>query len=174
MGNTVLALLGCLLLTTTIVSAQTKAQLRDSESLRGLKGLRLVIGFGRAEAMDEAQRPVVLKLLQSDAKAKFLKAGIPLLEFAQDIENAPGSPQFFVTITMDKPNGHVYPVVTYSRLVQKARLSSDPSIELIVSTWETQGIGVYELTNVEMLRRQVGFDIDLFIESYLEANPKIK
>jgi len=173
MGKTVVAL-ACLLLTSTFVSSQTTAQSRGPESLRGLKGVRLVIGFGRAEAMDEAQRSVVLKLLQSDAKSKFLKAGIPLLEFAQDIENAPGSPQFFVTITMDKPNGYVYPVVTHSRLVQKARLSSDPSIELMVSTWETHGIGVYELTNVEMLRRQVGTDIDQFIESYMTANPKIR
>lgn len=171
MRKTIVAL-GCLLITTAYVSAQTKAQSRDPESLRGLKGIALTINFGRAEALDAAQRPIVLNLLRSDARAKFQKAGIPLLEFAQAIEKAPGSPRLYVTITMDKPNGHVYPVVTHSRLLQKARLSSDPSIELSVSTWETHSVGVYELTDLEMLRQQVGMEVGQFIASFLAANSK--
>jgi hypothetical protein len=160
-----------LLITTVYVSAQTRAESIDTESLRGLKGVRLIIMFGRAGAMEEALRPDVLKVLQSDAKAKFQKAGIALLEFAQEVENAPGSPQLIVKITMDKPNGYVYPVVTETKLLQKARLSSNPSLELSVPTWETHGIGVYEVTNMKMLRQQVGSHIDQFIKAYQIVNP---
>ena len=147
------------------------AQSRDPEGLKGLKGVRLIVMFGRASAMDEAQKPIVLKLLQDDSKAKFQKAGIPLLEFADEVENA-GSPHFIVTITMDKPNGHVFPVVTRARLLQKVRLSRDASIEMSICTWETDGVGDYELTNLEMLRGQVGVAVDQFIAAYREVNPK--
>jgi hypothetical protein len=168
----------CILLTMACVQvqskAQSKAQSKDPESLRGLKGVRLTIWFGRAAAMDAEQRPVVLKMLQDDAEAKFTKAGIPLLKFAQEIENAPGSPQFYVLITLDKPNGYVFPVVIESRLFQKARLSHDPSVELSVSTWESHSIGVYDIKDLEMLRKQVSNDVDGFIKAYLIANPPAK
>ena len=169
-----IAALICLVFTLTCAQAQSKAQSKDPESLRGLKGVRVTIWFGRAEAMDAEQRPVVLKMLQDDAEAKFKRAGIPLLKFAQEVENAPGSPHFYVLITLDKPNGHVFPVVTESRLFQKARLSHDPSVELSVSTWESHGVGVYDIKDLSMLRRQVGQEVDEFIKAYLIANPTVK
>jgi hypothetical protein len=161
----------CLLLVTACVQGQSKAQSKDPESLRGLKGVRVTIWFGRAPAMDAEQRPVVLKLLQDEAEAKFTKAGIPLLKFAQDIENAPGSPHFYVLITLDKPNGYVYPVVIDSRLFQKARLSHEPTVELSVSTWESHSIGVYDIKDIDRLRKQVSDEVDQFIKAYLTANP---
>lgn len=144
----IIATLICMLLTVTCAQAQSKAQSKDPESLRGLKGVWLTIWFGRAGALDAEQRPIVLKMLQDDAEAKFTKAGIPLLKFAQEIENAPGSPHFYVLITLDKPNGYVFPVVTEARLFQKARLSHDPSVELSVSTWESRGVGVYDIKDL--------------------------
>jgi hypothetical protein len=146
------------------------AQSRRAENLRGLKGVRLVIMFGRADAMEEGQRPAVLKLLEGDAKAKFKKAGIPLLQFANEIEEA-GSPQLIVTITLDKPNGNVYPLVTDMRLLQKVRLVRDPSIEADVPTWQTHGVGAPGFT-VQMIRTQIASEIDQFLEDYTAANPK--
>ena len=161
----------CLLFAMVCAQAQSKAQSKDPDSLRGLKGVRLTIWFGRAPAMDAEKRPVVLKILQDEAEAKFTKAGIPLLKFAQQIENTPGSPHFYVLITLDKPNGYVFPVVIESRLFQKARLSHDPSVELSVSTWESHSIGVYDIKDIDRLRKQVGGDVDEFIKAYLIANP---
>lgn len=160
--------LSCMLFVATYAQAQSP----DEESLSGLKGVRLVVMFGRAEALEKEQRPAVLKLLQNDAEAKLARAGIPLLKTTTDMENAPGSPQLFVTVTLDKPNGHVFPVVSRTRLLQKARLTQNPSLELEVSTWETHSIGDYEITNLEMMRQQVGNEIDMFIKAYLAANPK--
>jgi hypothetical protein len=162
----------CLLLAPALLQAQTSAQSHYPESLRGLNGVRLVVGFGRADAMETDQRPAVLKLLQSDVEAKLIKAGIPLLKTTEELENAPGSPELFVTVTLDKPNGHFFPVVSETRLLQKARLSHVPSIELALSTWVTNSIGDYELTNIELMRLQVGNEVDQFIKAYLAANSK--
>jgi hypothetical protein len=163
-----------MLLAITCAQAQSKAQSKDPDSLRGLKGVWLTLYFGRADAMDAERRPVVLKTLQDDAEAKFVKAGIPLLKFAQEVENAPGSPHFMVTITLDRPNGYVFPVVTESRLFQKARLSRDLSVELSVSTWESHSIGAYDIKDLDMLRMQVGREVDEFIKAYLTANPEAR
>ena len=169
--NKMMIVLACLLLTATHVAAQSESQATNGESLKGLKGVALYIIVNRGGALDEADRPALQKMLQSDAKARFQKAGIPVLEFAQEIERAPGSPQFLLTITMDKPNGHNYPVVTESRLVQNVRLSRDPSIQISVTTWKSYSIGGgYEITDREKVREQVGGEVDHFIKAYLEAN----
>ncbi|MGH9880588.1 MAG: hypothetical protein ACRD6N_04065, partial [Pyrinomonadaceae bacterium] len=93
----------------------------QEENLRGLKGLRLVVMFARADAMAEAERPAILKLVEAEATAKFEKAGIPLLRFANEVEDA-GFPQLIVYITLDKPNGFVYPLATNVKLLQRVRL----------------------------------------------------
>jgi len=167
----IIGALACVFLTITYAQAQSKAQSKDPESLRGLKGVRLTISFGRADGLDAERRPAVLKALQDDAEAKFIEAGIPLLKFAQEIENAPGSPHFRTIVTLDRPNGYVFPVVTESRLFQKARLSRDPSVELFVSTWESHSVGAYDVKDLDMLRMQVGREVDGFIKAYLIANP---
>ena len=171
MKKIVLAL-ACLLIAASHVSAQSESQAMNVDSLAGLKGISLTVMFGRADALDEAKRPAVLKLLQSDARERFKKAGIPLLEYAQEIENEPGSPRFMVIIILDKPNGHVYPVVVESKLVQDVRLSRDPSIQASVTTWTSYSIGGgYEITDTESLRRQIGGDVDHFIQAYRSVNP---
>ena len=154
-----------------LLHAQTSAESHYPESLRGLNGVRLVVRFGRADAMELTQRPAVLKLLQDDAEAKFVRAGIPLLKTTEELQDAPGSPELFVTITLDKPNGYVFPVVSETRLLQKARLSST-SMEFSVSTWVTHGIGVYPLTDLAQMRLQVGEEVDQFIKAYSAANLK--
>ena len=94
-----------------------------------------MVMFARAEAIDEAERPAILKLVEADATAKFQKAGIPLLRYANEVEDA-GSPLLLVYITCDKPNGFVYPLVTNIKLLQRVRLTRDPSIEADLETWQ--------------------------------------
>jgi hypothetical protein len=144
----------CLLFAPALLHAQTSAQSHYPD------------------ALETDHRPAVLKLLKSDAETKFVKSGIPLLKTTQELQNAPGSPELFITVTLDKPNGHVFPVVSETRLLQKARLSHVPSMELVVSTWVTNSIGNYEITDLESMRLQVGNEIDQFIKAYFAANPK--
>ena len=142
----------------------------QEKNLRGLKGLRLVVMFARADAIDEAERPAILKLVEADATARLAKAGITLLRYANEVEDA-GSPQLLVYITSDKPNGFVYPLVTKVKLLQRVRLARDPSIEADLATWEQWGVGGPTLT-VEMIRSQVATEIDQFISDYLAVNPR--
>ncbi|HBB96974.1 MAG TPA: hypothetical protein DC054_16470 [Blastocatellia bacterium] len=159
-----------LLIAPALLHAQISAESHYPESLRGLNGVRLVVRFSRAEALEKDQQPIVLKLLQSDAENKLTKAGIPILKTAEDLNHAPGSPELYVTVTLDKPNGHVFPVVSETRLLQRMRLSRDSSKEFLVLTWMTHGIGVYPLTDLDQMRSQVGAEIDQFIKAYLIAN----
>ena len=142
----------------------------QEKNLRGLKGVRLAVGFARAGAIAEAERPAILKLVEGDAASKLQQAGIPLLRYTNEVDDA-GSPQLIVHITCDKPNGFVYPLVTKVTLLQRVRLTRDPSIEADLATWEQSGIGGPELT-VEMIRSLVATEIDQFIQDYLAVNPQ--
>lgn len=160
-------MLSILLLGGTAVFGQA-GHAGQENNLRGLKGVRLQVMFARAEAIDETERPEILKLVEGDAKAKFEKAHIPLLRFANEVEDA-GFPLLMVYITCDKPNGFVFPLVTRVTLLQRIRLARDPSIEADLVTWEQSGVGAPKVT-VEMIRSQVATEIDRFIRDYLAAN----
>jgi hypothetical protein len=145
-------------------------QAGQEKNLRGLKGLRLVVMFHEADAINEAERPAILKLVEADASAKFKKAGIPLFRFAQEVEEA-GFPQLIVYITAHKANGSVYPLATNVRFLQRVRLARDSSIEADLATWETWGVGGPELT-VEMIRGLVTTEIEQFIRDYIAVNSR--
>ena len=159
--------LAFLLATSTAASAQFAP---STENLRGLKGVRLIVMFGRADGLDEALRPEVLKMLEADTTAKLQKAGIPIFEFADEIEKA-GSPRLIVLVTLDKLNGFVHPLVTEVKLLQRVRLARDPSIETDAVTWSLEGVGGPKL-EIPMIRRQIATEIDRFIQDYLSVNPK--
>ena len=63
------------------------------------------------------------------------------------------------------------PLVTELKLYQQATLGRDPSIEMSLVTWETDGVGA-PVVNLAMLRSQLSSVIGRFIEDYLAANPK--
>lgn len=140
----------------------------QEKNLRGLKGVRLVVMFARAGAIAETDRPGILRLVEADAIAKFQKARIPLFGSADEIREA-GYPLLMVHITCDEPNGFVYPLVTKVTLLQRVRLSRDPSIEDDLATWMKHGIGSPTVT-VEMIRSQVATEIDQFIKDYQAVN----
>lgn len=152
---------------TLVGQAGTASQ---GKNLRGLKGVRLVVMFARADAIDETERATILKLVEADATAKLEAAGIQLFRFPQELEEA-GSPQLIVYLTCDKPNGFVYPLVTSVTLLQRVHLARDSSIDADLVTWERRGIGGPTLT-IEMMRQQVSTAIDQFIRDYAEANPR--
>lgn len=140
------------------------------KNLRGLKGVRLVVMFARADAVDEAERAGILKLVELDAIAKFEQARIPLFRYTNEMEDA-GFPLLTVYITADKPNGYVYPVVANVKLLQRVRLARDPSIAADLATWETYGIAAPKLT-IPVIRKLVADEVDQFINAYNEANPR--
>ena len=171
--------LAFLLLTSAYAVAQSEGRRKDItagtakqlESLRGLKGISLTVDlFDRDRGMEAAERLGVLKVLQDEAEALIQKAGIRLLK-STEIENA-GSHNLRMLITVSKPNGFGYPLVSELKLFQQANLVRDPSIEMSLVTWETHGVGTPEV-NLAMLRSQLSSEVGRFIEDYLAANPQL-
>jgi hypothetical protein len=140
------------------------------ENLRGLTGVRLIVMFHRADGLDEAQRPEVLKMLEADTTAKLEEAGIPLFGLADKRTQQAGAPKLIVLVTLDKPNGFVHPVVIEVKLLQRVRLVRDPSIEYDAVTWSLGGVG--QPLEISRIRRLVAGDLDRFIEDYRSVNPK--
>jgi hypothetical protein len=161
-----------LLATSSVASAQFAP---STENLRGLRGVRLIVMFAgstRAEAFDEVKRPGVLKMLEDDTKAKLEKAGIPFSRsrladdrVAYDIGKA-GDPRLIVLAKLDKPNGFE----TEVKLMQRVRLTRDPSIDFDAVTWSLAGVG--NKLEIPIVRSQIASLIDRFIEDYLSVNPK--
>jgi len=156
-----------LLATSSVASAQFAP---STENLRGLIGVRLMVMFGgatRAEALDEVERPGVLKMLEADTKAKLEKAGIPFSRsrFADEIGKA-GDPRLIVTVTFDQLNGFE----TEVKLMQSVHLARDPSIVTYAVTWSLGGGG--NKAEIATIRRQIASLIDRFIKDYLSVNPK--
>jgi hypothetical protein len=72
---------------------------------------------------------------------------------------------------LDKPNGFVHPIVTEVKLLQRARLVRDPSIEYDAVTWSREGVGGPNL-EISRIQRLVANHLDRFIEDYRSVNPK--
>lgn len=163
-----LILLIALLLVSSSAIVGQSGHAGQEKNLRGLKGLRLVVMFPRAETLADAERLAILSLVEADATAKFETAAIPLLRFTKEVEDA-GSPQLIVYLTLDKPDGFSSPLKATVKLLQRVRLARDPSIQADLATWEQFGIGGPTAT-VEMIRGLVGTEIDQFIRDYSIAN----
>lgn len=165
------------LLATSIVASAQFAP--SKENLRGLTGVRLVVMFGHcpsrnftncAQGLDEAQRPEVLKMLETDATAKLQQAGIPVFGLADTRNQEAGGSILIVVVTLDKPNGFVHPVATEVKLLQRARLVRDPSIEYDAVTWSREGVG--QPLEISRIRRLVAGHLDQFIQDYQSVNSK--
>jgi hypothetical protein len=60
--------------------------------------------------------------------------------------------------------------VTEVKLLQRARLVRDPSIEYDAVTWSNEGVG--QPLEISRIRRMVANHLDRFVEDYLSVNPK--
>src|ERR1700752_143988 len=156
------------LLACTSVSAQTREQ-----TLSGLKGVRLTVMYGRSnDGLDEAQRPQVLKMLQEQAKAKFVEAGIPLL--ATSDQSLPSCmPHFVVYVTLMKDASFAPPIMVEAKFFQKARLWRDPTKEIDAETWSSYGIGG-PIVKTDVLENVFTQQVDAFIKAYQLANPQTR
>jgi hypothetical protein len=138
-----------------------------NENLRGLAGVRLIVMFDgptRAEAFDEVKRPGVLKMFEDDAKAKLESAGIPFSpsKFADNH----GYARLIVLAKLNQANGFE----TEVKLLQRVRLTRDPSIQFDAVTWSLRGVG--NKVEILIVRSQIGDLIDRFTEDYLSVNPR--
>lgn len=162
--KTILLVVAFLLVTASSALSQFAP---SKDNLRGLKGVRLIVMSGRADGKENPEWPGALKLVEADVTAKLQEAGIPLLRWAQEVENA-GYPRLIVMIRY-RPNG--YPLDTEVKLLQRVMLVRDPSIQTDAVTWRLDGSGGPSV-DIAMIRNQVGTEIDRFIQDYFSVNPK--
>jgi hypothetical protein len=162
--------LAFLLATGSAASAQFAP---STENLRGLTGVRLMVMLGGyPHRLDEAQRPELLKMVEAEATAKLQEAGIPVFRLADKRNNEKsGDPRLVITVPMDEPTGSMS-LTTEVKLLQKVRLSRDPSIETDAATWSREGSIHAPPPRDSVIRRQIASEIDRFIEDYLSVNPK--
>jgi hypothetical protein len=109
-------------------------------------------------------------MLEADTTAKLQEAGIPVFGLADKRNQAAGGSILVVTLTADRPNGFNYPVVTEVKLLQRARLVRDPSLEYDALTWSREGVG--QPLEISTIRRLVASHLDQFIEDYQSVNSK--
>ena len=150
----------------------------STENLRGLTGVRIITQIGHYPyRMEEAQKPEILKLVGSDAAAKLEKAGMPFYASLSDPRRNATYAVLVITLTihetMDGPNEMKH-VETEVKLLQRVRLSRDPSIEFDAVTWTTGGVvtGPSQRDLDGKTREQVAGEIDRFIQDYASVNAK--
>jgi hypothetical protein len=132
----------------------------------------MVMLGGYPHRLDEAQRPELLKMVEADATAKLQEAGIPVFRLTDNRNNeTTGDPRLVITVPMDEPNSSMS-LTTEVKLLQKVRLSRDPSIETDAVTWSREGSVSGPGRRGPRTRQQIAGLIDVFIQDYLSVNPK--
>jgi len=151
-------------------SAQTEM---DRKSLRGLKGIAVVV-----EALQpEAERDGLTKSqIQTDSELKLRQAGIRVLPTEESFK-VPGSPYLYMNINTTKNDVLYGAFSTYVfslqvALKQDVTLTRDSDLKGSATTWETHALGTVGANNLQDTRRVLGDLLDRFINDYLAENPK--
>ncbi len=153
-----------------IISAQTS----EVESLRGLRGMAVIIedfqSITKKTGLTESQ-------LKIDVEVELRKAGILVLT-RDKIMTTPGNPYLYVTVYSNDRPGVVVASGLYAfgidlALRQAVDLRRNRSIGLWATTWGKGSVGSTGISNFKKgVREAVRDHVNDFINDYLTANPK--
>ena len=151
-------------------SAQTEM---DRKSLRGLKGIAVVV-----EALQpDAERDGLHKdQIKTDIELKLRQAGIRVLTTEESFKT-PGSPYLYVNLNTTKNDVLYGALSTYAfalqvALKQDVTLTRDSDFKGSAPTWEMHTLGTVGANNLPDVRRILGDLVDRFSNDYLAENPK--
>jgi len=150
------------------LSAQTPEELQQRETLRGLKGLHVLIAEQLRD--DIKQAGLTQSILKTDVELKLRKAGIQVLTRVEAYLTQ-GIPYLSVNVIglkLESPRGFIYSVRVEFR--QDVILSRNRSIEASSTTWQKNTTGIHP--NVRYIREVVSDLVDEFMNDYLAVNPK--
>ena len=169
--NTKCKVLAMLFLFTMVCASGVYAQVYDGdiESLRGLKGVYVMIGDLKPDIEEDRLEK---EQIQTDVELKLRLAGIKVLT-REEYEKELGRPYLYVSgISMKREIGsHVFN--TQVELVQQVQLTRNTKISLTTKTWSTSDIGyVGEKDVANYVRDAIKDGVDEFINDYLSVNPK--
>ncbi len=141
----------------------------EIESLRGIKGIHVVIESLNPDIEKDGLR---IENIQTDVELKLRLAGFKVLTEKEWL-NEPGEPYLYVNVNSMKHEigTHVFKVDI--GLIQTVHLKRDTKIFLQATTWSSGIIGYVEKEKgVNYVRDSVKDLMDEFINDYLSVNPK--
>jgi len=159
-----------LLMMVCVSDVYTQSIEDEIESLRGLKGVWIVI-----ENLEPDIEKDGLKRdqIQTDIKLKLWLAGIKVLT-KEEWVNEPGRPYLYVRIGSLKDESELfYAYCTELSLCQDVYLDRNTKINIIAETWSTLVVGLVGKDRVvDFIRDNTKDLVDEFISDYLSVNPK--
>ncbi len=145
----------------------------EQESMRVLKSVFLIV----EELKPDIEKDGLHKSsIQTDVELKLRMAGIKVLTKEESLKE-PGMPILSVLVaSIQKEFRYAfrYAFVVRVQLVQNVFLARDPKIFCLgATTWRNDlKIGTVGADNVRDIRNIVKDEVDVFINDYLEMNPK--
>jgi hypothetical protein len=159
-----------LLVAVSSATAQDDDPRGERQSLKGLKGVYVLVEDLKAEAERDGLNQASIR---TDVELKLRQAGITVLTKAE-AEAAPGAPCLYISVdTKGSQSESLYGVSMKVELKQNVRLDRDPSMWLPgVTTWSVEAVGTVGRGKLRNLRDRVKDYADRFINAYLSVNPK--
>jgi len=145
------------------LSAQTVLEKQRRETLRGLKGIQVLVEPITLAGLTEST-------LKTDVELKLRKAGIRVLTEDEWLKT-PGYPYLYVNVTaieLKSPREFIYSVNVAFK--QDVILSRNRSIETTGVTWDVSSLGIN--SKLRYVREVVSDLVDKFMNDYLAVNPK--
>jgi hypothetical protein len=142
----------------------------NRETLRGLKGMRVLV----EDLAPEVEKAGLTKnQLQADIEDRLRKAGIKTLT-QDECFATPGEPYLYVNISLNfrKGDPNIYSFSIDIGVIQNVTLDRNPKQKTYAATWSTGGVGSIEKELLSRLKGSVDDLLDLFIKAYLAVNPK--
>ena len=150
----------------THISAQNSG---DEKTLEGLQNIGLVVKYGNADALDTAEQPATLQMLQERARKMLKEAEVPLLESTDEVDMN-GRPRLVFTVTLNKKTDTAPAVYVESSIYERVRLWRDEKKETDLATWVMDGVGGPTATQ-QMLLDVFDGQVKGFIKAYRAVNP---
>jgi hypothetical protein len=140
---------------------------RNWQSLRGVKGLQVVIGDVSQDAVEDGLNE---DLLKADVVRTLTGVGINVLTRRERL-GTPGAPWLYVSVgtVRTKLGSYVYSVSI--ALFQDALLECN-DLRTTVQTWERGSFGMTRSQDLRRIRQAVGDLVVVFIKDYLAMNPR--
>jgi hypothetical protein len=154
------------------------SQLSDTRyGFEGLNSTKLFVNI-REDRFSDARQKVLQQFLQDAAETRLKEAGIKLIRYANESEQA-GHAELYISIILSQPNVHVWapPIGVESRFSQWVRLVRDPKKQTDAVTWQSRIQGEFVKNTggelvitddavLELVNKQV----DEFIKAFKAAN----
>lgn len=139
----------------------------EKESLKGIKALRVVV----EDLKPDIEKDGVLKrIIHTDVELKLRMAGIKVIDIPNLKE---GNSFLYVNANILKSNNDTFYTYNISvNLKQDVFLARNNKLCFGAITWNSGSIGIIGKGELPEIRQDIKDHIDVFINDYLEMNPK--